>query len=42
MEPQYPLLKEGYDKYHQARYIEEGQVTRIVNIFSLIFFDKCA
>jgi hypothetical protein len=26
MEPQYPLLEE-YDKYHRARYIEEGQVT---------------
>jgi hypothetical protein len=30
MEPRYPMLEEEYDKDHHARYIEEGQVTRIV------------
>jgi hypothetical protein len=29
MEPRYLMLEE-YDKDHWARYIEEGQVTRIV------------
>jgi hypothetical protein len=27
VENQYPLLEEEYEKDHQARYIEEGQVT---------------
>jgi hypothetical protein len=27
MEPQYPLLEAEYDNDHQARYIEEGQIT---------------
>jgi hypothetical protein len=30
MEPPYPMLEEEYDKDHWARYIEAGQVTRIV------------
>jgi hypothetical protein len=30
MEPWYPMLEEEYDKDHRARYIEEGQVIRIV------------
>jgi hypothetical protein len=33
MEPRYPMLEEGYDKDHHARYIEEGQVTKIVKFF---------
>jgi hypothetical protein len=30
MEPLYPMLEEEYDKNHRARYIEAGQVTKIV------------
>jgi hypothetical protein len=30
MEPRYPMLEKKYDKDHRARYIEEGQVTKIV------------
>jgi hypothetical protein len=30
MEPRYPMLEEEYDKDHRARYIEAGQVTKIV------------
>jgi hypothetical protein len=33
MEPRYLLLEEEYDKDHQARYIEEGQVTWIVFLY---------
>jgi hypothetical protein len=29
MEPSYLMLEEEYDKDHQARYIEAGQVTKI-------------
>jgi hypothetical protein len=36
MEPRYPLLEEEYDKDHQARYIEEGQVTLIVIFCTII------
>jgi hypothetical protein len=36
MEPLYPLLEEEYDKDHQARYIEEGQVTLIVIFCTII------
>jgi hypothetical protein len=30
MEPPYLMLEEEYDKDHKARYIEAGQVTKIV------------
>jgi hypothetical protein len=36
MQPRYPMLEEEYDKDHHTRYIEEGQVTRIVIFFTLI------
>jgi hypothetical protein len=35
MEHLYLMLEEEYDKDHQARYIEAGQVTKIVKFFTL-------
>jgi hypothetical protein len=35
MEPLYLMLVEEYDKDHRTRYIEAGQVTKIVNFFTL-------
>jgi hypothetical protein len=35
MKPRYPMI-EKYDKDHRARYIEEGQVTKIVKKITLI------
>jgi hypothetical protein len=36
-EPPYPMLEEEYDKDHQPRYIEAGQVSKIVIFFTLTF-----
>jgi hypothetical protein len=35
MEPLYLMLVEEYDKDHRTRYIEAGQVTKIVIFFTL-------
>jgi hypothetical protein len=35
MEPRYPMLEEEYDKDHRARYIEAGQVTKIIKKITL-------
>jgi hypothetical protein len=40
MERRYPMLEEEYDKDHQTRCIEAGQVTKIVIFFILTLVRK--